>query len=113
MRIRTLLLSSLVALPLAAAAQSTSEAGVPIPESDKRITTFRHEGQPIILRWGPAERPPNVSDYSVTVADLDRNGNGRIEKSEVPDNHALYFEWHLVDKNKDGHVTDEELRNWN
>ena len=63
----------------------------------------------VVSHQGPL---PNADEYKVTVADLDANGDGRIGKSEVPKDHALYFEWHLVDKNRDGAVTDAELAAW-
>lgn len=55
---------------------------------------------------------PNADDYAVKVADLDANADGRLSRAEVPDDHALHFEWKLVDRNRDGYVTDDELANW-
>ncbi|GAB2652672.1 EF-hand domain-containing protein [Arenimonas aestuarii] len=55
---------------------------------------------------------PNASEYAVKVADLDANGDRRLSRAEVPDDHALHYEWKLVDRNRDGFVTDEELANW-
>ncbi|WP_374603346.1 hypothetical protein [Arenimonas sp.] len=55
---------------------------------------------------------PNASDYALKVADLDANGDNRLSRAEVPDDHALRFEWKLVDRNRDGYVTDDELANW-
>ena len=55
---------------------------------------------------------PNASHYAVKVADLDSNGDQRLSPAEVPDDHALHFEWTLVDRNRDGYVTDDELANW-
>jgi hypothetical protein len=59
-------------------------------------------------------QPPisNASDYQVKVADIDANGDGVVSKREVPTNHALYFEFRLVDTDRNGRVTDEELANW-
>ncbi len=59
-------------------------------------------------------QPPiaNASDYRVTVADLDKNGDERISRSEVPSGHALQFEFKLVDANRDGRITQAELSNW-
>ncbi|MFY2765139.1 EF-hand domain-containing protein [Arenimonas sp. MALMAid1274] len=59
-------------------------------------------------------QPPiaNASDYQVKVADVDANGDGVISKKEVPTDHALYFEFKLVDTDGNGRVTDEELANW-
>ena len=55
---------------------------------------------------------PNADEYAVKVADLDANGDQRLDRSEVPDDHALHHEWSLVDRNRDGYVTDAELANW-
>jgi hypothetical protein len=59
-------------------------------------------------------QPPigNASDYQVKVADIDANGDGVVSKKEVPTNHALFFEFRLVDTNRNGRITDEELANW-
>ena len=46
---------------------------------------------------------------ALKVADLDANGDNRLSRAEVPDDHALRFEWKLVDRNRDGYVTDDEL----
>ena len=55
---------------------------------------------------------PNASDYQVKVADIDATGDGVVSKKEVPTNHALFFEFRLVDTDRNGRVTDEELANW-
>ena len=59
-------------------------------------------------------QPPigNAGDYQVKVADIDANGDGVVSKKEVPSNHALYFEFRLVDTDRNGRITDEELANW-
>ena len=55
---------------------------------------------------------PNAADYQVTVADLDANGDGRIARDEVPEGHALASEFELVDRNRDGRITESELGAW-
>lgn len=59
-------------------------------------------------------QPPlaKASEYQVKVADIDANGDGVVSKREVPTNHALYFEFRLVDTDHNGRVTDQELANW-
>lgn len=55
---------------------------------------------------------PNADDYAATVVQLDRNGDGVVVRSEVPPDHALASEFGLVDRNRDGRITDGELSNW-
>lgn len=59
-------------------------------------------------------QPPiaNAADYRVTVADLDRNGDGYLVRAEIPAGHALASEFRLVDTNRDGRITQAELSNW-
>lgn len=93
----TLALSALLASG-AAFAQS-DEVTLPITEGTVTVKSVQ---------------PPigNASDYQVKVADIDKNGDGVVSKSEVPTDHALYFEFKLVDTDRNGRVTDEELANW-
>ena len=55
-----------------------------------------------------------ASDYTVRIADLDTNGDGRLSRREIPASHALSFEFHLVDRNHNGYITAAELdaANW-
>jgi hypothetical protein len=46
------------------------------------------------------------------VAELDGNGDGWLSRSEVPAGHALASEFQLVDSNRNGRITQEELSNW-
>ena len=55
---------------------------------------------------------PNLDDYQATVAQLDRNGDGVVVRSEVPADHALASEFRLVDTDRNGRITDAELSNW-
>lgn len=86
---------------LAAPAMAQESESVQIQAERGPVTVVSHQG-PL----------PNADEYQVKVADLDANGDGRLSKSEVPKDHALWFEWHLVDTNRDGVVTDAELSAW-
>ncbi|MBW8311661.1 MAG: EF-hand domain-containing protein [Rhizobium sp.] len=55
---------------------------------------------------------PNAADYRASHAELDTNGDGVITRGELPTTHALYFEFKLVDRNRDGRITATELANW-
>lgn len=55
---------------------------------------------------------PHAADYRATVAELDGNGDGVLVRSEVPVQHALASEFHLVDTNRNGRITQVELTNW-
>lgn len=55
---------------------------------------------------------PNMDDYQATVAQLDRNGDGVVVRSEVPAEHALASEFQLIDTDRNGRITDAELLKW-
>ena len=55
---------------------------------------------------------PNSDDYQATVAQLDRNNDGVVVRSEVPADHALASEFRLVDTDRNGRITEAELSNW-
>lgn len=67
---------------------------------------------PVNLTWGQGRQLSNASDYTVTVADLDQNGDGVLTLLEIPESHALHSEFRLVDTNRDGKITAEELASW-
>ncbi|MEL1265564.1 EF-hand domain-containing protein [Pseudoxanthomonas putridarboris] len=67
---------------------------------------------PVIVNWGQPQALSNAADYRVTVADLDADGDGVLTRDEIPESHALYSEFRLVDSNRDGRITPEELANW-
>lgn len=67
---------------------------------------------PVIVNWGQPQALSNASDYRVTVADLDADGDGVLTRAEIPESHALHSEFRLVDSNRDGRITQEELSNW-
>jgi len=56
----------------------------------------------------------NASDYKVRISDLDTNGDGRLSRREIPATHALTYEFHLVDRDHNGYITNAELEkaNW-
>jgi hypothetical protein len=55
---------------------------------------------------------PNADHYRIRVADLDHDGDGFIQRAEVPESHALASEFRLVDSNRDGKISADELANW-
>lgn len=55
---------------------------------------------------------PNAADYRAGLAELDANGDGVVTRGELPPSHALFHEFRLVDRNRDGRITDTELANW-
>lgn len=69
-------------------------------------------GSPVTVNYGQPAGLSNARDYQVTVADLDKNGDGVITRDEVPESHALSSEFRLVDANHDGRITAAELAAW-
>ncbi len=67
---------------------------------------------PVTVTWGQAATVPNIAEYQVQVADLDRNGDGKISRREAAPNGALSSEFKLVDRNHDGFISAAELANW-
>jgi EF hand len=67
---------------------------------------------PVTVSSSQSSTLPNASDYAVQISDLDKNGDGRLSRREIPATHALTFEFHLVDRNHDGLITATELANW-
>lgn len=94
-----LLAFGLLAAFAAAPAFAQQEVTLPSPEASVTVKSVQ---------------PPigNASDYQVKVADIDANGDGVVTKKEVPSDHALFFEFKLVDTDRNGRITDEELANW-
>lgn len=105
--------SSMISLFLATGAVASVP---PAPMSNgsmpTRTVAFEAPTGPVIVRSGPAIALPNAADYQVQVADLDRNGDGRLSRVEVPLDHALASEFKLVDRNHDGLISAAELQNW-
>lgn len=81
------------------------------PPGFKTMTMETPQG-PVTVNWGQPNKLPNAADYHVTVAELDKNGDGVLTKDEIPQDQALYSEFRLVDKNHDGKITPEELSQW-
>ncbi len=67
---------------------------------------------PVTVTSSQSSVLPNASDYAVQITDLDKNGDGRLSRREIPVSHALNFEFHLVDRNHNGYLTATELANW-
>ena len=67
---------------------------------------------PVTVTSSQSSILPNASDYAVQISDLDKNGDGRISRREIPASHALSSEFHLVDRNHNGYITAKELANW-
>jgi len=55
---------------------------------------------------------PNADHYRIGIEALDNDGDGYIQRSEVPESHALASEFKLVDLDRDGKVSADELANW-
>ncbi len=69
---------------------------------------------PIRVTSSQPEVLANASDYKVNIGGLDANGDGELSRREIPASHALTHEFHLVDINHNGFITDAELQkaNW-
>ncbi len=67
---------------------------------------------PVTVTSSQSSTLPNANDYAVQISDLDKNGDGRLSRREIPSSHALTFEFRLVDRNHDGYITASELANW-
>lgn len=67
---------------------------------------------PVTVNSSQSSTLPNASDYAVQISDLDKNGDGRLSRREIPATHALTFEFRLVDRNHDGYISATELANW-
>ncbi|MFC4727536.1 hypothetical protein [Coralloluteibacterium thermophilus] len=79
-------------------------------------------GERVVQRTGPAGQQitirsgqpgiPNAADYRIDFDALDRTGRGYITRNDVPSGHPLQSEFHVVDRNRDGRLTREELSGW-
>ena len=97
----------------ASAQTSTQEPGVQGNAQERaQSTVLQGHEVPVTVNWGQPSSVPNVADYQITIADLDRNGDRQITRGEVPATHALSSEFKLVDRNRDGRITEQELANW-
>lgn len=69
-------------------------------------------GSPVTVR---EQQPDSISsNYKVDYAALDKNGNGSVSRAEVraSGNDDLAREFHVVDGNHDGRLTEAELKGW-
>lgn len=96
---RTTIFLTALLFASAAQAQQTSQARIEATTGPVTVNSM----QPPL---------PNASDYQDTVAELDTNGDGFLTHSEVPQAHALNFEFELVDTDRNGRINQTELSNW-
>ena len=82
------------------------------PPSQSRSTVLQGHEIPVTVSWGQPAVLPNIADYLVTIADLDKNADKVLTRNEVPATHALSSEFKLVDRNRDGRITEQELASW-
>ena len=69
-------------------------------------------GSPVTVR---EQQPDSISsNYKVGYAALDKNGNGSVSRAEVraSGNDDLAREFHVVDGNHDGRLTEAEMKGW-
>lgn len=67
---------------------------------------------PVTVRWGQPVQSPSIEKYRAQIAALDRNGDGRLSRDELPAGNELEGKFKLVDQNHDGGLSAEELANW-
>jgi hypothetical protein len=100
------------ALVLSLSFAAQAHAIDPPPGRNVSVVTLEAPTGPVIVRSWMPEALPNAADYRVEVADLDGNGDGSITRREVPQGHALESEFMLVDRNRDGRISEAELSDW-
>lgn len=108
----SLLLATTPALAIAQQSEPIAEISQAKVPTQAQSTMIQSQGAPVTVNWGQPSTLPNASDYQVKIADLDRNGDNSISRSEVPVTHALNAEFKLVDRNRDGRITAQELASW-
>lgn len=99
-----------LALLATAPALAADEVETGVVESGPKVHLETATGPVTVVSVQPPL--PDYNEYQVTVADLDTNADGRLSRGEVPDDHALHFEWHIVDSNDNGYISSEELASW-
>lgn len=67
---------------------------------------------PVTVRWGQPAQSPSIEKYRAQIAALDKNGDGRLGRDELPAGNELQGKFKLVDQNHDGGLSAEELANW-
>lgn len=100
MNLRTPLALVLLAVPALAFTQDT------------HVTHIQSATGPITVTWGQPATLAKANEYQVQISDFDRNGDGRLTRSEIPADHALQYEFHVVDRNNDRYLSAEELAPW-
>ena len=95
----------LTALALAGFAQAETKA-------NGGTTEIQAPTGPVTVTWGQASTVPNIAEYRVQIADLDRNGDGQISRQEAAPNGALNSEFKRVDHNHNGYINAAELASW-
>lgn len=100
---------AMLSFPLLAQQPST---GTPQSERVQSQVEFTRGNEEVTVRSVMPPQVSNASDYQVSFDDLDTEGRGYITREQVPQEHALYHEFHLVDRDRNGRITREELQNW-
>ncbi len=97
-------LALIACTPVAIAQVANTAESTQIEANTGPVTVVSHQ----------PEQLAKASDYHVNIADFDSNGDGQLSRREIPATHALTFEFHLVDRNHNGFITDAELvaGNW-
>lgn len=105
------MITTLSALSLALMFAATTPA---MPPTTMPTNTAQIEATtgPVTVRSGPTVALPNAADYQVTFEQLDTNHDGRVTRAEVPAAHALASEFKLVDRNRNGSISPQELAGW-
>ena len=67
---------------------------------------------PVTVRWGQPAQSASIGKYRAQIAALDKNGDGRLGRDELPAGNELQGKFKLVDQNHDGGLSAEELANW-
>ena len=74
----------------------------PMPPSGSPVTVREHQPDSI------------SSNYKIDFAALDKNSDGNVSRSEVRSsgNADLEREFHVVDANRNGRLTKDEMKGW-
>ena len=67
---------------------------------------------PVTVRWGQPAQSPSIEKYRAQIVALDKNGDGRLSRDELPIGDELKEKFKLIDQNHDGGLSAEELANW-
>jgi len=97
--------------PAPSAAPMPPEAMPPAPPAAP-AAPMAPPGSPVTVR---EQQPDSISsNYKVDYAALDKNGNGSVSRAEVraSGNDDLAREFHVVDGNHDGRLTEAEMKGW-